>query len=105
MNSHQSTTVVTSDDQRPSMAIVELISQATGTNPIELEPLYNVIDPDVLDSLCTSSSGFSSLEFEYAGRTVAVEQTTDGVEISLATVTIGAAGTTADSESEPTVSE
>ncbi|WP_339105770.1 HalOD1 output domain-containing protein [Haloterrigena salinisoli] len=87
MNSQQSTTVVDSGED-PSMAVIELVAAAKGADPIELDPLYDVIDPEVIDSL-SSSSGFSSLEFEYCGHTVVVDGTGDGTEISLEPVTIG----------------
>ncbi|NUB89693.1 hypothetical protein HTZ84_19615 [Haloterrigena sp. SYSU A558-1] len=87
MNSEYSTTVA-ADDDNPSMAVIELVADASGIDPIELDPLYNVIDPEVIDTL-SSSSGFSSLEFEYAGHTVVVDGTGNGIEISLEPVTIG----------------
>lgn len=89
MNDRDSTTVTPDDDQQPSMAVVELVSQATGTDPIELDPLYNAINPEAVDSLCTSGSGFTSLEFEYASHTVIVEQSDDGLKISLGPIMIG----------------
>ncbi|ELZ20138.1 hypothetical protein C477_06961 [Haloterrigena salina JCM 13891] len=70
------------------MAVIELVADASGIDPIELDPLYNVIDPEVIDTL-SSSSGFSSLEFEYAGHTVVVDGTGREIEISLEPVTIG----------------
>ncbi|MXV64553.1 hypothetical protein GS429_21250 [Natronorubrum sp. JWXQ-INN-674] len=92
MNSHSSTTVTVGDDEQPSMAVIDLVSRTIGTDPLELDPLYNVIDPDLLNSLCSSSSGFTSLEFEYAGHTVVVEQSGSALEISLEPVTIGSGG-------------
>ncbi|THE65558.1 hypothetical protein D8Y22_07020 [Salinadaptatus halalkaliphilus] len=64
------------------MAVIDLVSRATGVDPLELEPLYDVIDPDVLDTICRAD-GFSSLEFTYAGRTVALQAISEGVEITL----------------------
>ncbi|ADB62252.1 hypothetical protein Htur_3389 [Haloterrigena turkmenica DSM 5511] len=87
MNSEYSTTVAAGDDD-PSMAVIELVADASGIDPLELDPLYNVIDPEVIDSL-SSSTGFSSLEFEYAGHTVVVDGTGNEIEISLEPVTIG----------------
>lgn len=101
MNDHNSVTVTTDGDQRLSMAVVDLISEETGIDPVELDPLYNAIDPDVLDTLCTSGSGFTSLEFEYAGHTVIVEETGGGLEISLGPVTIGTKGSSGVADSEP----
>ena len=87
MKSQRSTTVTVTDDE-PSMAVIELVAEATGTDPIELTPLYDVIDPEAIDALGTSA-GFSSLEFEYAGHTVVLEASGDDLEISLEPVTIG----------------
>ncbi|MEY7848913.1 HalOD1 output domain-containing protein [Natrarchaeobius sp. A-rgal3] len=78
-----STTVSPSDESRPSMAIVDLVARTEGVDPIELEPLYDTVDPDGLDSLCESSAESLGIEFTYAGRTVLVERTCDGVEITL----------------------
>ncbi len=77
------------DDQQPSMAVVDLIAQVDGIDPLDLEPLYHAVDPEHLDTLCTSSAGFSTLEFVYADHTVTVERSDDGLEISLEPVTIG----------------
>ncbi|WP_440763457.1 HalOD1 output domain-containing protein [Natronorubrum sp. DTA7] len=101
MNAYNSTTVSATDDQQPSMAVVDLVSEVTGTDVLELDPLYNAIDPDVLDTLCTSSSGFTSLEFQYASHTVVVEQVEHGLKISLEPVTIGAAGSSGVADSGP----
>jgi len=35
----------------PSEAVVEALADAKGVDPLELEPLYEVIDPDALDAL------------------------------------------------------
>ncbi|WP_275040113.1 HalOD1 output domain-containing protein [Natrialba taiwanensis] len=97
---------VTVTDQRPSMAIVDLVARESGTDPIELEPLYDVIDPDMLDSLCESSSGFTSLEFNYHGRNVTVRadsQPEETVEISLAEPGTVAEGTSDVFNTESTI--
>lgn len=89
MNSVRTTTVTATDDREPSIAVVELVAEATDIDPLELDPLYNAIDPDVVDSLCSDSPGFSRLEFEYANHTVVIEQDGTAIEISLEPVTIG----------------
>ncbi|QCS41343.1 HalOD1 output domain-containing protein [Natrinema versiforme] len=82
MNSLESTSVsVTATDQL-SMAVIDLVAQVEDADPIELNPLYDAIDPDLLDSL-PDSTGFTSLEFSYQGYTVAVADTDDGVDVSL----------------------
>lgn len=35
----------------PSMAVVAALSEVTNTDPLDLEPLYNVVDTDVLNAL------------------------------------------------------
>lgn len=103
MNSQQSTTVAADAEREPSMAVIELVADATGVDPIELDPLYNAIEPEAIDSLCASSRGFRSLSFEYAGHTVSIEQSGETLEISLESITIGTDRTlgVADGESSP----
>nr|WP_161605563.1 HalOD1 output domain-containing protein [Natronorubrum sulfidifaciens] len=88
MHSDHSTTVTAVDEQRPSMAVVSLVAAVTDTDPLELEPLYNAVDPEALDSLCAAGNSVSTLSFEYAGYTVVVEQSAAGVELSLEPITI-----------------
>ncbi|SIR65578.1 HalOD1 output domain-containing protein [Natronorubrum thiooxidans] len=89
MDSDHSTIVTAVDEHRPSMAVVDLVAAVTDTDPLALAPLYDAIDPDALDSLCTPDACVSSLEFEYEGYTVVVEQSGDDVEISLEPITVG----------------
>lgn len=72
-------------DRRPSERVVEVVSDAKGVDPDELSPLYNVIDPDALNTLfdprTTSHQAAAQVEFSYEGYTVIV--TSDGqVDIS-----------------------
>lgn len=64
-----------------SEAVLEAVGAAAGVDPIELEPLYAVIDPDALDALCTharrtAENRSHSLRFSYGGFDVDVR--TDG---------------------------
>lgn len=60
-----------------SLRIVEALADATNTDAHELEPLYNVVDPEALDRLCgPDSSDGVRVEFEYDG--VLVEVGSDG---------------------------
>lgn len=77
------TRVTTGEDQQPSTAIIDLVARVEDADPIALEPLYDAIDPDMLNSICDSSSGFQVLTFAYAGRTVTVEAVDEGVDITL----------------------
>lgn len=65
-----------SESEQPSSAIVIAISEVTGTDPMVLEPLYNVIDPDALNSLFESTGPSrldGSVSFEYCGYQVTIE--------------------------------
>ncbi|WP_226482068.1 HalOD1 output domain-containing protein [Natrinema amylolyticum] len=56
-----------------SLRVVEALADATDTETYELEPLYNVVDPEALDQLFRSdSSAAVSVEFEYDGLLVGV---------------------------------
>lgn len=45
------------DGLSPSERVVETVAEATATDPLELEPLYDVIDPDALDRLFRPGRG------------------------------------------------
>lgn len=46
--------------------VVTSVAQATGVDPLELEPLYNVVDPDALESIFASTDASSaSLELSF----------------------------------------
>ncbi|PGF16416.1 hypothetical protein CP556_10000 [Natrinema sp. CBA1119] len=77
------------------MTVIDLVAQADGADPLETEPLYHAIDPDLLDSL-PDADGFSRLEFSYQGYTVSVTDGTDGVEISLAETGVSVDGSSGD---------
>ncbi|SEQ40490.1 HalOD1 output domain-containing protein [Natrinema salaciae] len=66
----------------PSIAIVESVAAHEGVDPVDLEvPLYDVIDPDALDTLLQGASKDEpteplEIEFTYVGYDVTV--TRDG---------------------------
>ena len=65
-----------SESDQPSSAIVIAISEVTGTDPIDLEPLYNVVNPDSLNSLFDSTAPSrldGSVSFEYCGYQVTIK--------------------------------
>lgn len=59
------------DTDRPSSmagAVVYLVTVAIGEEPDQMEPLYEVVDPDALDELFRSrESSTNRVEFQYAG--------------------------------------
>jgi hypothetical protein len=61
-----------------SQEIIELVAESENTDPLELPPLSEAIDPDALDRLFRNTSGH--LAFEYQGHTVTVEGN-GGVEV------------------------
>jgi len=65
--------------ERPSAAVVETVAAVTNRRPEDLEPLYQTVDPDALDSLLRrdtagSGDGEVSVSFAYAGQTVTVRR-------------------------------
>lgn len=64
-------------DVEPSTAIIELIAEATDCDPIDLEPLYESVDPDALDRLVRGNGVDPhdqrlSVSFSFDGHAVAV---------------------------------
>ena len=70
-------TYVFSHEKDPTFAVLEAVSSATGTDELELPPLYDVVDPDALDALFDgadpSPSDALSVSFSYAGFDVEIE--------------------------------
>lgn len=65
--------------QSPSDVVVESVSAATGTAPLDLEPLFSAVDPDALDSLFaptaeeTARSGRTTFEYSDCEVTVSAD--------------------------------
>lgn len=60
----------------PSAAVVQAVGAMTDREPTSLDPLYETIDPDALDALCTNSDAADpSVTFQYHGFSVTVEGT------------------------------
>lgn len=60
-----------------SERVIEKVAAVTGSDPIELEPLYTRVDPDALDALFANGTGATvraegELTFPMAGCVVAV---------------------------------
>ena len=65
-----------------SLQIVDCIAKREHTDPLELPPLYDAVDPDALDDLFESGrqNGMAQsgrIEFQYNGYVVVVEFGTD----------------------------
>ena len=63
----------------PVVAVISAVADVAGTDPAELPPLNNVIDPEALNDLaeCGRNSDLRSISFEYAGYDVVVSGTGD----------------------------
>ncbi|APX98460.1 HalOD1 output domain-containing protein [Natronorubrum daqingense] len=81
---------LTLPDSAPvSQRVVSAVADATDTDPCELEPIFNAINPESLDSLFEPTNGGASrangtIAFEYAGCDVTVSA--DGaIDVSVRT--------------------
>ncbi|OVE83836.1 HalOD1 output domain-containing protein [Natronolimnobius baerhuensis] len=63
------------DEQSVTEAVIDAVATATGTDPIELPPLYDSIDPDALNTLFDRQREGAGLEmaFFYADYHIAIE--------------------------------
>lgn len=61
---------------RPSVAVVEAIAREAGVSPLDLPPLYDVIDPDSLDRLLPLD-GAGEMSFHYYGYEVTLSSADD----------------------------
>ncbi|WP_458210771.1 HalOD1 output domain-containing protein [Haladaptatus sp. NG-SE-30] len=72
-------TIQTTEEDDICRTVIETVAEITGTSPLDLEPLYESIDPDALTSLFGQShparSGPRMVFFEMAGCTVVVSST------------------------------
>lgn len=57
-------------------AVVEATAEATGTDPLEMEPLYAAVDPDALESLVGGppDGANAMVTFDYEGCRVTVHR-------------------------------
>lgn len=70
-----------SDDELPSEAVIRAVAAATDTSLINLEPLYDVIDPNHLDGAFeeTDSSVRAQMSFQFNSCEVTVTSDEVGV--------------------------
>lgn len=66
----------------PSIAVLETIADFTGQSPTSLPPLYEVVDPDSLDTICgrgtiVKGAGLVRISFRYAGHEVTISSDGD----------------------------
>lgn len=69
-------TDVDPDDQSPAAVVIETVADLEGVDGLELPPLANTIDPDVIDKLVASVESdiesLAGLSFTYSGWNVFV---------------------------------
>lgn len=56
----------------PAERVVQTVAETTATDPLELPPLFEAVDPDALDAFVRSLER-GSVTFTYAGRSVTVD--------------------------------
>lgn len=62
----------------PSTAVVSALAVISDTDPVDLEPLYNVIDPDCLDSIASKQPSAGDVEIAFRLNGYAVEAKSSG---------------------------
>jgi hypothetical protein len=66
---------------KPVPGVVETIADFRNTDPTNLEPIYDVVDPDALNNLFQSSQRYETADievrFRYAGYDVSISDTVD----------------------------
>ena len=60
------------EDERPAEVVVTAVAAVTERSPLEMTPLYGVVDPDALDALCCDNSNVTTC-FQYEGCQVLVD--------------------------------
>jgi hypothetical protein len=65
--------------QKASMAVIELVAAHEGVDPVDLPPLYDVIDPSTLDTMFTpwrqddyDPERTGEIRFTYSGHRIRV---------------------------------
>lgn len=58
---------------RISVNVIEAIADECGIDPLELPPLYDVVDPDALDTLFRDPDVTGTVSFTYMDRRVSVD--------------------------------
>lgn len=78
-----SSTMWTEQSDSPSLCVLDAVANHLDVSPIELPPLYESVDPEVLDQIfSTTSSGMrmGTIRFSYAGHLICV---TIGSDVSV----------------------
>ncbi|ELY49217.1 HalOD1 output domain-containing protein [Natronolimnohabitans innermongolicus] len=57
----------------PVNAVIEAVAETTDSDPLDLPPLYDAVDPDALNTLITGAETNTRVQFQYAGFDVVVQ--------------------------------
>lgn len=62
-----------------SLRVIQAVAERENTDPTDLEPLHNVVDPDALDALFSRSEPVTDgvpdvVKFDYCGHPVTVDR-------------------------------
>lgn len=58
--------------EEAATTVVEEVARVKDTDPLELDPLYQVVDPDALNELVAHAADAVTIDFEYEGHVVTV---------------------------------
>ncbi|WP_415380458.1 HalOD1 output domain-containing protein [Halosimplex sp. TS25] len=64
---------VETNNQSVSEAVIEAVAAAEGVRPTELAPLYDVVDPDALETVFAGKSSLGKVVFNYNSYEVTVD--------------------------------
>lgn len=71
-------TIAAPSDEAVSTAVVAAVADAKDVDPLDLEPLYETVDPDALDALFSGACGSpTEVSFTFAGFEVVVRGADD----------------------------
>lgn len=72
------------ESERPSLAVVRAVASVTNTPVLDLDPIYDTIDPDYLDGVDETPVEDSSITFSFNGCQVTVTQDEVHVQVQTA---------------------
>ncbi|WP_226008399.1 HalOD1 output domain-containing protein [Natrinema salinisoli] len=67
------TTALIDNNKPPVNAVIKAVAEATDSDPLDLPPLREAINPDALNTLFDRSETSSQVRFQYAGFEVIVQ--------------------------------
>lgn len=86
-------------DEQVSETVITAVAAVTDADPLEMEPLYETIDPDALDRLCRPSDASPTLQLQFSLAGCRVEVRGDGTVTVTPPATVERSG---ESDARPT---